>query len=174
MQGNLPEDLDDRIDTFRSKEFHEITDGLPFRTSEELFELLYKNYFMMHRIMRLPILATKEGRIYIQSNNPSGRMEHRELRDSLIQAGKIKSDDEILYATAIENFSFEKPTSGMYISLPVPNKDKLIYWKIKNGSDHFLNSAIARNPDFITSFAEMIEKIKGVTFTDTGIVEGVS
>jgi len=151
--------LEEKYKMFTVNGFYNITDGFPFASAQELFETLYLNMFLGQEISRLPIIATQNG-VFIQTQPNDGQMQH----SSLLQIMGI-SEDQIKYASGIEQLKFTEPTSGPYIRVPFifNGVEKVGYWVIKTSSDTF-DKPLTSDEGYIKELKNIFEKIEGVKF----------
>lgn len=147
-------DTQNRYERLRQQGFVDITDGLPFKDQQDLFDFVLDS-LTKQDIARFPIVAlnseTGEHVYMLLSDNKSRRQEHKTLLDLLgVAFNKPDEVSNVSFTTSLEGFHREMRAGYSNIELVVRRPGakgndpfETFYLPLGRGSDLSLASKIA-------------------------------
>ncbi|MFS8130354.1 MAG: hypothetical protein ACMG57_00080 [Candidatus Dojkabacteria bacterium] len=149
----------ERASEFTKESSYDITNGIPFKDSNELNDFLIQQYITGHS--RHPILGMKDGKVFIQTQLIDTESQHSALLSKL--KGYLSTD--IQFGTGIEGVLGTEPSRGMYLELTDPTgKEPIAYWIVKPDSDSY-GKSIRTEKAYIEKLRQIF-KIPGVNLID--------
>lgn len=161
---NLQSPLEERFESMIQKQYYDITDGFPFKDSQEFHDFFLD--FMLSKGINdyFPVVSIK-GRVYLLTQPENFLQSPENLLEILRNDGMDVGIEDIDFTTVITNISQNKP-DGDYISAEntysKPGQEPagtITYWQLLDAKTR---KPIGNNPASIEQLRGILSKMPGV------------